>query len=121
MHIRGRLKGERASENERQGKERRQEREEERRSEGERKRDEENKRAAERAGTLFVALLKIHKALCLLTKDTRLAPVAPQSRAPRRGGSRHLRASSTPRERRALSRKIKLLVALFSMRRSFLS
>lgn len=91
-------------------------REEERKSEGERKRDEENKRAAERAGTLFVALLKIHKALCLLTKDTRLAPVAPQSRTPQHGGSRHLRASSTPRERRALSRKIKLLVALFSTR-----
>lgn len=81
-----------------------------------RKRDEENKRAAERAGTLFLALLKIHKALCLLTKDTRLAPVAPQSCTPLSAWwSAPPRFADVTRDR-ALSRKIKLLVALFSTR-----
>lgn len=123
MHIRGRLKGERAGENERRrvpGDMERIPRQKEkggvrkRACEEKIKRDDENKRAAERGpGTLFVVLLKIHKALCLLTKDTRFAPVASQSLDPNGG---HPRALATPRERRALSRKIKLLVALFSTR-----
>ena len=74
-------------------------------------------RNRKRPDTLFVVLLKIHKALCLLTKDTRLAPVAPQSHASQHSGPRHPRALGMPRERRALSRKIKLLVALFSRER----